>query len=98
MKMNARQVQETMKLLRNVAEVDDNDVIANGASQIAYELETVKLPFDTDTLNEKRMHLLRYAYSKRDQYILNPGARHAVDLQRVEKPRKTLKKRLTTAD
>jgi len=94
MKMNARQVQQTMQLLRNVAEVDPNDTIANGASQIAYELETVKLPFDTDTLNEKRMAILRYAYSKREQYIKHPEARHAVDLLRVEKPRKTLKKKV----
>ncbi len=94
MKMNARQVQDAMKLLRNVAEVDDNDVIANGASQIAYDLETVKLPFDSDDLNEKRMAILRYAYSKRDQYIRHPGARHAVDLLRVEKPRKKMKKKV----
>lgn len=94
MKMNARQVQQLMGYLRNVAEVDDNDTIANGASQIAYELETVKLPFDTDTLNEKRMAILRYAYSKREQYIKAPDARHAVDLLRVEKPRKKLRKKV----
>ena len=94
MKMNARQVQQLMGYLRNVAEVDPNDTIANGASQIAYELETVKLPFDTDTLNEKRMAILRYAYSKREQYIKAPDARHAVDLKRVEKPRKKLRKKV----
>ena len=94
MKMNARQVQQLMGYLRNVAEVDDNDVIANAASQIAYELETVNLPFDFTTLNEKRQSVCRYAYSKREQYRREPGARHARDLLRVEKPRKKLRKKV----
>ena len=93
MKMNAKQIQQTMQLLRNVAEVDPTDEIANAASQIAYELETVKLPFNTDDLNEKRMSVVRYAYSKRNQYVRYAGDRHATDLQRVEKPRRTLKKK-----
>ena len=94
MKLNARQVQQLMQLLRNVAEVDDNDIIANCASQLAYELETVKLPFNTDTVNEKRLQVVRYAHSKRHQYVYDGVQRHAVDLQRVEKPRKTLKKKV----
>ena len=77
MKMNARQVQRLMQLLRNVAEVDSNDVIANAASQIAYELETVPLPFDFHSLNEKRQQVCRYAYSKREEYVLLPGKKHA---------------------
>jgi len=77
MKMNARQVQRLMQLLRNVAEVDSSDVIANAASQIAYELETVPLPFDFRTLNEKRQQVCRYAYSKREEYVLLPGKKHA---------------------
>jgi hypothetical protein len=95
MKFNATQVQQIMQVLRNVAEVDPTDEIANAASQIAYELETVKLPLAFDDLNEKRQQVIRYAFSKRKQYIREPGARHAVDLQRVEKPRRTLPKRLT---
>ena len=77
MKLNARQIQQAMQLLRNVAECDDNDVIANCASQLAWEFETVKLPFDTDTLNEKRQAVLKYAVSCREKYVLNPGKKHA---------------------
>lgn len=94
MKFNAKQVQEIMQVLRNVAEVDPTDEIANAASQIAYELETVKLPLAYDDLNEKRQKVIRYAFSKRKQYVRLAGARHAVDLQRVEKPRKTLKRKV----
>jgi hypothetical protein len=78
MKLNAKQIQQAMQLLRNVAEVDSNDLIANCASQMAWEFETVKLPFDTDTLNEKRQAVLKYAISKRKKYRLTPGARHAI--------------------
>lgn len=95
MKFNAQQVQQIMQVLRNVAEVDPTDEIANAASQIAYELETAKLPLMFDDLNEKRQKTIRYAFSKRKQYIRPAGSRHAVDLLRVEKPRRTLPKRLT---
>ena len=95
MKFNATQVQQIMQVLRNVAEVDPTDEIANAASQIAYELETVKLPLMFDDLNEKRQKTIRYAFSKRKQSIREAGARHATDLLRVEKPRRTLPKRLT---
>ncbi len=77
MKLNQRQLQQAMQYLRNVAEVDPEDIISNAASQLAYELETVNVPFDTDTLNEKRKELLRYAISKRNTYKLLPGERHA---------------------
>jgi hypothetical protein len=77
MKMNAREVQRLMQYLRNVAEVDSNDIIANCASQLAYELETVKLPFDFNSMNEKRQAVVRYAISKRDEYVLLPGKKHA---------------------
>ena len=77
MKLNQRQLQQAMQYLRNVAEVDPEDIISNAASQLAYELETAKVPFDTDTLNEKRQELLRYAISKRNTYKLLPGERHA---------------------
>lgn len=77
MKLNNRQLQQLMQLLRNVAEVDPNDIIANCASQLAYELETVRAPFDTDGLNTKRQELVKYAISKRNTYVLLPGAKHA---------------------
>ena len=77
MKLNQQQLQQAMQYLRNVAEVDPEDIISNAASQLAYELETVNVPFDTDTLNEKRQELLRYAISKRNTYKLLPGEKHA---------------------
>ena len=78
MKLNQRQLQQLMVLLRNVAEVDPNDIISNCASQLAYELETAKVPFDVKRLNEKRQELVQYAISKRNKYRLTPGARHAI--------------------
>jgi hypothetical protein len=77
MKLNQAQLQQAMQYLRNVAEVDPEDVISNAASQLAYELETVKVPFDVSAMNEKRQELLRYAISKRNTYKLLPGERHA---------------------
>ena len=77
MKFNQSQLQQAMQLLRNVAEVDPEDIISNAASQLAYELETVKVPFDVSSMNEKRQELLRYAISKRNKYKLLPGERHA---------------------
>ena len=78
MKLDARELQKLMGLLRNVAEVDPEDVISNCASQLAYELETVKVPFDTSKLNEKRQEMVKYAIGKRNKYRLTPGARHAI--------------------
>ena len=77
MKLNQSQLQQAMQYLRNVAEVDPEDIISNAASQLAYELETVKVPFDVSSMNKKRQELLRYAISKRNTYKLLPGARHA---------------------
>ena len=71
--------QRVMQLLRNVAEVDPNDEIANRASQLAVDLE---LPERIKNLTEAEIMLIRYAHSKRDQYVLRPGARHAVNLAR----------------
>ena len=68
--------QTAMQLLRNVAEVDPNDVIANAASQLAVDLE---LPRKANELTELEQQLIRYAYSKRDQYVLAPGNRHATN-------------------
>ena len=74
----ARDLQTLMQLLRNVAEVDPDDIISNCASQIAYEFESTKVPLDLSDLNDKRQQVIRYAISKRQRYILKPGARHAV--------------------
>lgn len=80
MKLNARDVQKIQAMLRNVAEVDPNDVIANRASQLAVDLEHVKFPFAYLTLSEAERMLVQYAISKRDVYVLRPDARHAVNL------------------
>ncbi len=67
---------QVMQYLRNVAEVDPNDLIANSASQLGAELE---LPKRTERLTAEDLHLIDYAISKRDVYILFPGDRHATD-------------------
>jgi hypothetical protein len=78
--MNAQLIQRTMQLLRNVAEVDPNDVIANSASQLAVDLELLRKATE---LTEAEVMLIQYAHSKRKQYVLHPGARHAQNTQRV---------------
>lgn len=80
MKLNAQNVQRIQALLRNVAEVDPNDVIANRASQLAVELEYVRFPFAYESLSESERMLVQYAISKREVYVLRPDARHAVNL------------------
>lgn len=81
MKLNAQNVQKIQALLRNVAEVDPNDIIANRASQLAVDLEHVRFPFAYDSLSEAERMLVQYAVSKRDVYVLRPDARHAVNLE-----------------
>ena len=81
MKLNARDVQKIQALLRNVAEVDPNDIIANRASQLAVDLEHVKFPFAYDALNDAEKMLVQYAIQKKDVYVLRPDARHAVNLE-----------------
>lgn len=71
--MNLMQI---MQYLRNVAEVDPNDIIANSASQLTVELE---LPDRAERLTEADRDLIRYSISKRNVYILYPGDRHATD-------------------
>jgi len=51
---------------------------ADDTTQLAWELETVKTPFDVKTLNSKRQVVIRYAIAKRKKYRLTPGARHAI--------------------
>ena len=92
MNLNARNIQRIQGMLRNVAEVDPNDIIANRASQLAVDLELVRVPFLYESLSEAERMLVQYAVSKREVYVLRDGARHAVDLQRVESERRTIKK------
>lgn len=80
MKLNATELQRIQGYLRNVAEVDPDDVLANRASATTVELETVALPFDLNTLREDQREIIEYAISKRSVYVLRPGARHAVNL------------------
>lgn len=80
MKLSTTQLQLIKQLLRNVAEVDPNDIIANRASQLAVDLE---LPAKAYELEEAELELIQYAFAKRDTYILEPGARHAVNLETV---------------
>ena len=80
MKLNAQNIQKIQAMLRNVAEVDPNDTIANRASQLAVDLELVRVPFEYETLSEAERMLVQYAISKRDVYVLRPNARHAVNL------------------
>ena len=97
MKLTVQNLQQIMKYLRNVAEVDPNDEIANAASSLAYRLEaagTSVFDMSMDFLDWSPLDqaTTKYAISKREQYVLLPGNRHATDLQRVEKPRRVLKK------
>lgn len=94
MKLTAAEIQTIQQRLRNVAEVDENDRIANAASQLAVDLEYAKVPLDYRTLAEHEQNLIQYAISKRDVYVLLPGNRHAVNLQRVEKPRRKITRRI----
>ena len=83
MQLNAQNIQQIQGYLRNVAEVDPNDTIANSASQLAVELEWVKTPFLYESLSEAERALVQYAIQKRDIYVLKPGARHAVNLNKM---------------
>lgn len=72
------ETQAIKQLLRNVAEVDPDDNTANRASQLAVDLETLGR---VQCLTDSEKQLVQYAFSKRDIYVLKPGARHAVNTQ-----------------
>lgn len=74
-----RKIQYIKQLLRNVAEVDPDDDIANRASQLAVELETLG---KINELSEMEKALVRYAYSKRKVYVFSSNDRHAVNLEK----------------
>ena len=85
MKLTVQNLQQIMGYLRNVAEVDPNDQIANAASSLAYRLEAAgtsvfDMSMDFSDWTPLDQQTVRYAISKRDVYVLRPGARHAVNL------------------
>lgn len=61
MKFTAAQVQQIMFRLRCTAERDPNDIIANSASQLAFELEQ---PRRIDRLTAVDRQLIQYAFRK----------------------------------
>lgn len=83
MKLTIQNIQQIQGYLRNVAEVDPDDVIANGASQLAVDLEYVNAPFEFDSLNAAEQAMVHYAIRKRNTYVLRDGARHAVNLNTI---------------
>lgn len=74
-----REIQHIKQLLRNVAEVDPDDRIANSASQLAVELETLD---KINELTEIEQAVIRYAHSKRNTYVLHGDAKHAVNINK----------------
>lgn len=76
--ITTKQTQAIKQLLRNVAEVDPDDETANRASQLSVDLET---PGRVCRLSESETQLVQYAFSKKDVYVLEPDARHAVNTQ-----------------
>jgi len=74
-----------MGYLRNVAEVDPNDQIANAASSLAYRLEgagtsVFDMPMNFDSWSVLDQETAQYAIRKRDVYVLEPGNKHATNL------------------
>jgi len=59
--LTPRQTQKIMFALRCTAERDPNDVIANAASQLAFELE---LPARVNRLTDMDRKMIRYAFQK----------------------------------
>lgn len=85
MKLTVRNLQTIMKYLRNVAEVDPSDEIANAASSLAYRLEgagtsVFDMSMDFTEWTPLDQQTAKYAISKRDQYVMQPGEKHATDL------------------
>ncbi len=85
MKLTAKNLQTMMQYLRNVAEVDPNDQIANAASSLAYRLEGAGTSVFDMSMNFNEWSPLdqqtaQYAIRKRDVYVLEPGNKHATNL------------------
>jgi hypothetical protein len=87
MKLTVQNLQQMMQYLRNVAEVDANDEIANAASSLAFRLESAgtsvfDMPMQFDAWTELDQAVARYAIDKRDVYVLRAGTKHAVDTRK----------------
>jgi len=82
MKLTVQNLQQMMQYLRNVAEIDANDVVSNAASSLAYRLEAAGLScfdmsLDFTKWSTADQAIAKYAISKRNTYVLLPGNRHA---------------------
>ena len=82
MKLTVQNLQQLMQYLRNVAEVDPDDRIANAASSLAYRLEgagtsVFDMPMNFDSWSVLDQETAQYAIRKRNTYILKPGEKHA---------------------
>jgi len=75
--LSLRQMQQIMQYLRNVAEVDPNDEVANHSSQLSIDMEVMAAPLNFNKLSQKQQQLIKYAISKRNVYKLLPGEKHA---------------------
>lgn len=89
MKLTAANIQNIMKALRDVAEKDSNDVIANRASDLAWRLEgagtsVFNMSNDTSKWKDWEYQLAQYAFQKQKTGFTAPG------------PKRKLPKRLTT--
>lgn len=83
MNLSVRDCQRIQQLLRNVAEVDPNDEIANRASRLGVDLELKPVPVSfVDDLTVAEQQLIQYAFSKRDVYVLEKDAKHAKNLEK----------------
>ena len=83
MKLTVQNLQTIMRYLRNVAEVDPSDEIANAASSLAYRLEgagtsVFDMSMDFDQWTPLDQQVAKYAIAKREKYKLLPGNKHAV--------------------
>ena len=83
MKLTVQNLQQLMQYCRNVAEVDPNDEIANAASSLAWRLEgagtsVFDMSMDFDHWSPLDQATARYAISKKEKYVLTPGAKHAI--------------------
>ena len=83
MKLTVQELQKIMQYCRNVAEVDPNDQIANAASSLAYRLESAgtsvfDMSMDFTQWTPLDQATAKYAISKREKYVLTPGAKHAI--------------------
>lgn len=77
MKLTLKNQAQIMQYLRNVAEVDPDDRIANTASQLAVDMEYWNNTVLFDELTALEQATIQYAIAKRNTYVLKPGAKHA---------------------